>query len=164
MCPVHPHMSAGRDFFDRLEPESPARKITVFVVGRSGQPAEDPSGTKGDAQRTASIGGGIDRTARFWYTFRINMKNMNLGRYAMSMPKGKYIFGTVKVGERGQIVIPKEAREIFNIHAGDTLLVLGDEEQGIAVVKADVMQELAVKILKGLGRLTDGLEEETMGN
>ena len=82
----------------------------------------------------------------------------------MSMPKGKYIFGTVKVGERGQIVIPKEAREIFNIHAGDTLLVLGDEEQGIAVVKADVMQELAVKILKGLGSLTDGLEEETMGN
>lgn len=82
----------------------------------------------------------------------------------MSMPKGKYIFGTVKVGERGQIVIPKEAREIFNIHAGDTLLVLGDEEQGIAVVKVDVMQELAVKILKGLGRLTDGLEEETMGN
>ena len=92
------------------------------------------------------------------------MKNMNLGKYAMSMPKGKYIFGTVKVGERGQIVIPKEAREIFNIHAGDTLLVLGDEEQGIAVVKADVMQELAVKILKGLGRLTDGLEEETMGD
>ena len=82
----------------------------------------------------------------------------------MSMPKGKYIFGTVKVGERGQIVIPKEAREIFNIQAGDTLLVLGDEEQGIAVVKADVMQELAVKILKGLGRLTDGLEEETMGD
>lgn len=82
----------------------------------------------------------------------------------MSMPKGKYIFGTVKVGERGQIVIPKEAREIFNIHAGDTLLVLGDEEQGIAVVKADAMQELAVKILKALGRLTDGLEEETMGN
>lgn len=82
----------------------------------------------------------------------------------MSMPKGKYIFGTVKVGERGQIVIPKEAREIFNIHAGDTLLVLGDEEQGIAVVKADAMQELAVKILKALGRLTDGLEEETMGD
>ena len=62
----------------------------------------------------------------------------------MSMPKGKYIFGTVKVGERGQIVIPKEAREIFNIHAGDTLLVLGDEEQGIAVVKADVDRKSVV--------------------
>ena len=48
----------------------------------------------------------------------------------MSMPKGKHIFGTVKVGERGQIVIPKEAREIFDINPGDTLLVLGDEEQG----------------------------------
>ena len=52
----------------------------------------------------------------------------------MSMPKGKHIFGTVKVGERGQIVIPKEARELFDINPGDTLLVLGDEEQGIAVV------------------------------
>lgn len=69
------------------------------------------------------------------------------------MKKGQHIFGTVKVGERGQIVIPKEAREIFDINAGDTLLVLGDEEQGIAIVKADVMKELAVKILKGLGNL-----------
>ena len=80
----------------------------------------------------------------------------------MSMPKGKHIFGTVKVGERGQIVIPKEAREIFDINPGDTLLVLGDEEQGIAVVKADVMKEVAVKILKGLGRF--GREKEMMKN
>lgn len=69
----------------------------------------------------------------------------------MSMPKGKHIFGTVKVGERGQIVIPKEARDLFNIHAGDTLLVLGDEEKGIAITKADAMEEFAVKILRGLG-------------
>ena len=62
------------------------------------------------------------------------------------MPKGKHIFGTVKVGERGQIVIPKEAREIFDINPGDTLLVLGDEEQGIAVVKADVMKERILEI------------------
>ena len=79
----------------------------------------------------------------------------------MSMPKGKHIFGTVKVGERGQIVIPKEAREIFDINPGDTLLVLGDEEQGIAVVKADVMKEVAVKILKGLGHLKGGNGDET---
>ena len=69
----------------------------------------------------------------------------------MSLPKGKHIFGTVKVGERGQIVIPKEARDLFDIKAGDTLLVLGDEEQGIAITEADVMKEVAVKILKGLG-------------
>ena len=76
----------------------------------------------------------------------------------MSMPKGKHIFGTVKVGERGQIVIPKEAREIFDINPGDTLLVLGDEEQGIAVVKA---KEVAVKILKGLGHFKGGNDDET---
>ena len=68
--------------------------------------------------------------------------------------------GTVKVGEKGQIVIPKEARQIFDIKAGDTLLVLGDEEQGLAIVKADIMKELAVKILKGLGNLSKGINDE----
>lgn len=50
---------------------------------------------------------------------------------------GKYIFGTAKVGERGQIVIPKEAREVMGIHPGDTLLILGDEKQGLAIVNLD---------------------------
>ncbi|HBG1963139.1 HTH-type transcriptional regulator immR [Clostridioides difficile] len=48
-------------------------------------------------------------------------------------PKGKFFFGAVVVGERGQIVIPKEAREVFNINAGDKLLVLGDEERGLGI-------------------------------
>lgn len=78
----------------------------------------------------------------------------------MVMPKGKHIFGTVKVGERGQIVIPKEARELFDIQPGDMLLVLGDEEQGIAVVKADIMQEVAIKILKGLGHFNADLKKD----
>lgn len=52
-------------------------------------------------------------------------------------PEGKHVFGTVKVGERGQIVIPKKAREIFNICPQDSLLVLGDEAQGIALAKQD---------------------------
>lgn len=51
------------------------------------------------------------------------------------MPQGKHIFGVVKVGERGQIVIPKKAREIFGIQPGDELLVLGDEAQGLALAK-----------------------------
>ncbi|OPX72294.1 MAG: SpoVT / AbrB like domain protein [Methanoregulaceae archaeon PtaU1.Bin059] len=62
--------------------------------------------------------------------------------------EGKHIFGTVKVGERGQIVIPKKAREIFSIQPGDTLLVLGDEKRGIAIVKADTFHAMAMKILK----------------
>lgn len=61
---------------------------------------------------------------------------------------GKHIFGTVKVGERGQIVIPKEARDIFEINPGDILMVLGDEKRGIALVKADKFHSLAIKMLK----------------
>lgn len=54
-------------------------------------------------------------------------------------PKGKHLFGVVTVGEKGQIVIPKRARKIFHIQAGDHLVVLGDEAQGIAIIKADQM-------------------------
>ena len=56
----------------------------------------------------------------------------------MISPKGKHIFGTVKVGEKGQIVIPKDAREIFGIQPGDSLVVLGDEATGLAIMKNDV--------------------------
>jgi len=67
--------------------------------------------------------------------------------------KGKHIFGTVKVGERGQIVIPKEARDIFDIDPGDNLLILGDEEKGIAIVKEDLMKHFALKILEGIDHI-----------
>lgn len=66
----------------------------------------------------------------------------------MNKPDGKHIFGTVKVGEKGQIVIPKEAREIFNIKPGDTLLILGDEVQGIAIVKNEIFRQFAESILQ----------------
>ena len=68
----------------------------------------------------------------------------------LGMPKGKHVFGTVKVGEKGQIVIPKEARALFNIQAGDTLLVLGDDENGIIITKPDVINEIAMQILNNL--------------
>ena len=64
----------------------------------------------------------------------------------------KHLFGSVKVGERGQIVIPKEARELFDIKQGDILLVLGDVERGIALVKADAIQEFARQILDSAGK------------
>ncbi len=50
-------------------------------------------------------------------------------------PRGKHVFGMVKVGDKGQIVIPANARKIFDIQPGDNLLILGDEEQGIAILK-----------------------------
>ncbi len=52
-------------------------------------------------------------------------------------PKGKHLFGVVKIGEKGQILIPKEAREVFDLKPGDKLLMLGDEERGIALMKVD---------------------------
>ena len=58
----------------------------------------------------------------------------------MVAENGKYIFGVVKVGERGQIVIPKEARELYGIKAGDSLLVLGDTK-GMAIVKTEIFQD-----------------------
>ena len=66
-------------------------------------------------------------------------------------PKGKHVFGSVKVGERGQIVIPKKARGIFQIKPGDDLLVLGDEDQGIALVRADFFMEFARQIMENGG-------------
>lgn len=59
----------------------------------------------------------------------------------MTRPKGKYAW-TATVGEKGQIVIPKQAREIFEIKPGDTLLLLGDEERGIAIPPKGAFSEL----------------------
>ncbi|MDD6022238.1 MAG: AbrB/MazE/SpoVT family DNA-binding domain-containing protein [Oscillospiraceae bacterium] len=50
----------------------------------------------------------------------------------MKKPKGKYAW-TATVGEKGQIVIPKQARDVFDIHPGDTLVILGDEKRGLAI-------------------------------
>ena len=63
-------------------------------------------------------------------------------------PKGKHLFGMVTVGDKGQIVIPARARKLFDISAGDQLVVLGDETQGLAVMKADRFLELADLVRK----------------
>ena len=58
-------------------------------------------------------------------------------------PKGKHIFGLVTVGDKGQIVIPAKARKLFNISPGEQLMVLGDETQGLAIIKSNTFLEIA---------------------
>ncbi|MBD9207870.1 MAG: AbrB/MazE/SpoVT family DNA-binding domain-containing protein [Clostridiales bacterium] len=64
-------------------------------------------------------------------------------------PEGKYLFGVAKVGQKGQIVIPKEAREVFSISPGDTLAVLGDINQGIGIVKVSDYEAFRKMLLGG---------------
>ena len=66
---------------------------------------------------------------------------------ALQFPKDKFM-ATVKVGEKGQIVIPKGARDIFGIQPGDTLLLLADKNQGIALVEYAGMEEFARQIFR----------------
>ena len=65
----------------------------------------------------------------------------------MSIPKGKYAW-TATVGEKGQIVIPKQAREVFGIKPGDTLILLADEKRGIAIPPKGEFAKLADHIFK----------------
>lgn len=64
----------------------------------------------------------------------------------MTTKDGKHIFGICKVNEKGQIVIPSEARKIFGIKSGDGLIMFGDEKKGLALVKADVFTNAAEEI------------------
>ena len=62
---------------------------------------------------------------------------------------GKYIFGVVKVGDKGQIVIPKDARKQYDIKPGDALLLLGDAS-GMALVKTEIFNEFIGQVMEGL--------------
>jgi AbrB family looped-hinge helix DNA binding protein len=75
----------------------------------------------------------------------------------MAAPKGKYAW-TVKVGEKGQFVIPKEARDIFHIKPGDTLIVLADEKRGIAIPPQEMFEQLSKNIFSENNSIKD--EEE----
>ncbi len=66
-------------------------------------------------------------------------------------PKGKHLFGMVTVGDKGQIVIPAKARKLFDISSGDQLIVLGDEMQGLAIIKSQHFLDLADAV-RNLGK------------
>ena len=68
------------------------------------------------------------------------------GKHILGKGNTKRVFGTAKVGDRGQIVIPKEARELFGIQPGDTLLIVGEEDTGLIVSRPEVLSDLATQI------------------
>lgn len=63
-------------------------------------------------------------------------------------PIGKHLWGTVTIGSKGQIVIPKNARDTFDMKEGDRLVVLGDELQGIALIKAEIFEKQMQEMLE----------------
>ena len=86
------------------------------------------------------------------------------GKHVLGQSRDRHIFGTVKVGEKGQIVIPKEARTVFGIQPGDTLLVLGDETRGIVVTRPEVMRDVAALPQKAPGNVRGaGLRQTKSG-
>ena len=69
----------------------------------------------------------------------------------MQEHEGKYIFGVVKVGDKGQIVIPKDARKIYDIKPGDALMMLGDQ-RGMALLKTEIFQSAIDQAMEGLSK------------
>lgn len=78
-------------------------------------------------------------------------ENMGLGL----PPKGKHLFGVVTVGDKGQIVIPAKARKIFEISPGDQVVVLGDEMQGLAIIKSEKFLVLADAVRSSMTELKE---------
>ena len=74
------------------------------------------------------------------------MKSITREEQSMKMPEGKGAW-TATVGTKGQIVIPKEARDMFGIEPGDSIVVLGDIKRGIALLKADVIEDQIDKLM-----------------
>lgn len=80
------------------------------------------------------------------------------GKHILGKANTRKVFGTAKVGDRGQIVIPKEAREQFNIHPGDTLLILGEDKAGLIISRPELLKDLANTIFDTMRK-----EEQTNG-
>ena len=72
------------------------------------------------------------------------------GKHILGKQNAQKVFGTAKVGDRGQIEIPKEARENFGIESGDTLLILGKSEMGLIVTKPETLNDLANRIFRSV--------------
>lgn len=84
----------------------------------------------------------------------------------MKNAKRKYLFGLVRLSDKGQIVIPKEAREVFGLKPGDQLLLLGDVKKGMALVKVDecgLVENISGEVFENERPEESGTDEKTEG-
>lgn len=97
-----------------------------------------------DVERCANL-------AKIYGTTVDELMNYNTNQEGITVPpapKGKHIFGMVVMNEKGQIVIPKAAREIMKWETGDRLIILGDEMEGLALMKAEIFEETIKKSME----------------
>lgn len=103
----------------------------------------------------------IDKCARLAEVYGITVDTLihfnthQEGMTVVPAPKGKHIFGTVTINERGQIVIPKAARETMQINSGDRMIVLGEEGEGIALVKAEVFENKMKQVMEQANKILE---------
>lgn len=96
----------------------------------------------------------IDKCARLAKFYGVTLDSLVNGEEAVGRtrvapaPVGKHLWGTVPLGAKGQVVIPKAARDTFGLREGDRLVVLGDEEQGIALIKAEIFEKRLQEALR----------------
>ena len=89
-------------------------------------------------------------------------KNLDIDK--KEIEKHEYYFGTAKVGERGQFVIPQEARESFKINSGDLILVFGDIKKGLGLTKATKLKNFALKLFQAFGGDFEDIQENNGGD
>lgn len=124
-------MSIGDNILVTRQSANLTQEALAALVGVSRQTVAkwEAGETSPDLEHAAALADALGCTVDALVTF--DSKGTGLA----APPRGKHLFGSVKVGERGQVVIPKEARDVFDIRPGDKLVVLGEEGQGIALCK-----------------------------
>ena len=85
---------------------------------------------------------------------------MAVGKHLLGRAGGYHIFGTAKVGEKGQIVIPKEARDMFGLQPGDTLVLMADKKKGLALQTVDKLNPLMKSVFNSLPSGEEEAEDE----
>lgn len=120
----------------------------IAGVSRQAYAKWERGDTVPDVERCALLAEYYGTTIDTLLNFRTEQEGMTVA----PAPKGKHIWGTVTVSERGQIVIPKAARDLFGIKSGDRLVVLGDDAQGIALIRAEEFEHRMNESLAAAGK------------